>query len=170
MHNGCLTWDLLVPHQRAPSPKSDSVTHENYQRPPPPATVLDRPHSHMPQGRLRFPAVTNMTLIEQRYQARIDAMSPAERMARASSLFSWVRENIARQIVAESGPVAPEVLKWRVALRLYGDDPVTRRMIEEKLASVADLFPPVLSRPAEDVRALRTLVDDILPDHEENLN
>jgi hypothetical protein len=79
-----------------------------------------------------------MTLVEQTYQSIVDRMSPAERIARSVSLFYWVRENIARQIIAESGPLPPEVLKWRVALRLYGGDPVSRRMIEEKLASVAN--------------------------------
>jgi hypothetical protein len=107
-----------------------------------------------------------MTPIEQKYQARIDAMSPDERMDRASSLFNWVRENIARQIVAESGPVDPEVLKWRIALRLYGDDPVTRLMIEEKLASVADRTRPDRVQRRTDVRHLRTILDDILPEPE----
>jgi len=79
-----------------------------------------------------------MTLVEQTYQSIIDRMPPAERLARSVSLFYWVRENIGRQIIAESGPLPPEVLKWRIALRLYGGDPVSRCMIEEKLASVSD--------------------------------
>jgi hypothetical protein len=79
-----------------------------------------------------------MTLVEQTYQAIVDRMSPAERLERSVSLFFWVRENIARQIIAESGPLPPEVVKWRVALRLYGGDPVSRVIIEEKLASVSD--------------------------------
>jgi hypothetical protein len=107
-----------------------------------------------------------MTPIEQTYQAKIDAMTPAERMARASSLFNWVRETIARQIISEAGPLDPEVLKWRVALRLYGGDPNSRRMIEEKLASVADRHEPACVDRLSDVRHLKTHLDDILPEPE----
>jgi hypothetical protein len=53
--------------------------------------------------------------IGMKYQERIDAMTPKERVARAASLFQWTRETI--QIIAKSGPMDSEQLKWRVAMR-----------------------------------------------------
>ena len=76
--------------------------------------------------------------IERKYQEQIDAMTPKERVARASAMFQWVRETIARQIVAESGAVNPERLKWQVAMRQYGSDPALRAMIERMLERVPD--------------------------------
>lgn len=80
----------------------------------------------------------DMSSADQAFQSIIDGLTPAQRVARSVDLFNWVRQTIARQIVAEAGPLSAETLKWRVALRLYGGDPVSRRMIEERLASVAD--------------------------------
>jgi len=71
--------------------------------------------------------------IELKYQERIDAMTPKERVARAASLFQWTRETIARQIIAKSGPMDAEQLKWRVAMRQYGADKTTREMIQKVL-------------------------------------
>ena len=78
-----------------------------------------------------------MTFVEQEYQRRIRAMTPAEKLARMHALNEWARWNIARIITEESGPLPPEVLKWRVALRLYGRNPVCRTLIEEQLARVS---------------------------------
>jgi hypothetical protein len=77
-----------------------------------------------------------MSLVEQKYLEGIDALTPMERVARASTMFQWARETIARQIVAESGPMSSERLKWLVAMRQYGSDPVTRAMIERMLERV----------------------------------
>ena len=74
--------------------------------------------------------------IELKYQERIDAMTPKERVARAASLFQWTRETIARQIIAKSGPMDSEQLKWRVAMRQYGGDKTTREMIQKVLDNV----------------------------------
>ncbi len=76
--------------------------------------------------------------VRQRFQARIDALSPCERMQRATAMFQWAREIIARQILAQRGPMSSERLKWEVALRQYGADPRTRALIERRLASVSD--------------------------------
>ena len=65
-------------------------------------------------------------------------MSPAERVARSAAMFQWAREQIARQIRAEKGDVDKEELRWLVALRMYGDEPAVRKMIEEQLAFVSD--------------------------------
>jgi len=75
--------------------------------------------------------------VEMEYQRRIDALSPAERVARSAAMFQWTREQIAMQIVAEHGSIPDELLKWHVALRLYGREPVVRKMIEQKIADVS---------------------------------
>lgn len=74
--------------------------------------------------------------VELKYQERIDTMTPKERVARAASLFQWTRETIARQIVAQSGPMDSEQLKWLVAMRQYGADKATRAMIQKVLDNV----------------------------------
>ncbi len=75
--------------------------------------------------------------IELAYQQRIDSMLPFERVARSAAMFQWTCEQIARQIVSESGPMSDDLLKWHVALRLYGNEPAVRRMIEGKIADVS---------------------------------
>lgn len=77
-----------------------------------------------------------MDIIELKYRERIDALTPKERVARAASMFQWTRDAIARQIVADSGPMSSERLKWLVAMRQYGIDPATREMIQRVLENV----------------------------------
>ncbi|HIE99576.1 MAG TPA: hypothetical protein EYG03_15675 [Planctomycetes bacterium] len=76
--------------------------------------------------------------IEDAYCARIDAMTPVERVARAQSIYNWTRETIGRQIEEDRGPMKPERLKWEVALRLYGSEPIIVDWIEGILARVPD--------------------------------
>ena len=76
--------------------------------------------------------------IEQIYQKRMDALTPAQRIERSAAMFQWTREMIARQIQSEREPMSQEQLKWEVALRVYGADPRARAMIERKLADVSD--------------------------------
>jgi hypothetical protein len=78
-----------------------------------------------------------MSPIEQEYQARMDALSGRERIARSLALLAWSRQMIARRIIAESGEISAERLKWEVALRLYGSDPTVCRMIESELTDVS---------------------------------
>ncbi len=75
--------------------------------------------------------------IELEYQKRIDAMTPAERVARSAAMFEWTREQLARQITEQLGPIEKSILKWHVALRLYGNEPVVREMIEREIANVS---------------------------------
>ena len=74
--------------------------------------------------------------IESLYQQRTDAMTPAERVARAAAMFQWTREQIARQVIAEQGEMDEVKLNWMVGLRLYGGHPVIRRWIERKLEQI----------------------------------
>ncbi len=75
--------------------------------------------------------------VEVAYRDRMDSLMPCERVARSAAMFQWTREQIARQIIAEQGPLPEPRLKWLVALRLYGNSPIMRRCIERKLADVS---------------------------------
>jgi DNA-directed RNA polymerase subunit F len=75
--------------------------------------------------------------VEAKYLERIDALTPKERIARATSIFRWTREAIARRIVADLGPISSEKLKWLVAMRQYGADRTTEKMIQKVLENVA---------------------------------
>ena len=77
-----------------------------------------------------------MNLVELKYQERIDAYMPKERIARAAAIFQWTRETIARQITADSGPGSPDRLKWLVAMRQYGADATAREIIQRALENV----------------------------------
>jgi hypothetical protein len=76
--------------------------------------------------------------IEVEYRRRIDAMSIGERVRRAAELYAWSRGFVARQILAEQGPLSAERLKWEVALRQYGADPQARTLIERVRARASD--------------------------------
>ena len=76
------------------------------------------------------------SVIEKHYQARLQALTPAQRVERAAAMFAWTRDMLARQIVAQLGDMSDERLKWEVALRLYGSEPAVRAMIENRLQHV----------------------------------
>jgi hypothetical protein len=69
--------------------------------------------------------------VELEYRNRIDAMSVLDRVRRAEALFRWSRDYLARSILAAEGPMSDERLKHKVALRQYGTDSATRRLIDE---------------------------------------
>ena len=77
-----------------------------------------------------------MSTVEQEYQRKIDRLSGKERVARSMAVLQWTRETLARQIVAESGTMRDEQLKWEVARRLYGSDPAIQELIERRSADV----------------------------------
>ena len=79
------------------------------------------------------------SLVEEVYQQRIAATTPVEKIARMCALNSCSRWNLARVITEELGEMPPEVLKWQMALRLYGrnPDPKCRQLIEEQLERVS---------------------------------
>jgi hypothetical protein len=77
-----------------------------------------------------------MSVVEEAYRAAVDAMTPAQKIARMVQLNQLARWNIERCIVEEQGPLPPEVMKWEVALWIYGRNPVCRQLIEEQLARV----------------------------------
>ena len=77
-----------------------------------------------------------MDTIGKEYEKRMDALTPKERMARAASMHRWSREIIARQIASNEGPFPPERMKWLVALREYGANSMTRKLIRKALDHV----------------------------------
>ena len=58
-------------------------------------------------------------------------MSVADRIRRTEELFHWSRDYLVRSIVATRGQMSDQDIKWELALRLYGSDPVTRDLIDE---------------------------------------
>ena len=93
-----------------------------------------------------------MGIVEQVYQQAVDAMTPAEKFARMHALLFWARDLYARQLREKLGDVSDERLKWEVALRQYGSDPRTRKLIEQKLRDVsAEAFFRTLQRLASGI-------------------
>ncbi|MCA9112009.1 MAG: hypothetical protein KDA52_18800 [Planctomycetaceae bacterium] len=78
------------------------------------------------------------SIVEQHYQAAMSALTPCQRMERCAALTAWGRQMIAGRIIEEQGPLNDVELKWQVALRIYGSDPRTRRLIEQGMANVSD--------------------------------
>lgn len=76
-------------------------------------------------------------MIDQHYQDAIDRLTPREKIARGLAMFDWARGWISRQIVAEQGAMPHERLRWAVALRLYGDEPAMRKLIERHIAGLS---------------------------------
>jgi hypothetical protein len=69
--------------------------------------------------------------VELEYRTRVAAMSAAERVRRAEVLFRWSRDYLVRSILSEQGPMSDDRLKREVALRQYGANPSTKRLIDE---------------------------------------
>ena len=69
--------------------------------------------------------------VELEYRIRVDAMSAVERIRRAEALFRWSRDYLARSVLAMEGPMSDDLLRRKVALRQYGADPSTKKLINE---------------------------------------
>lgn len=79
------------------------------------------------------------TDVQAEYQRRIDAMTPAERVARGVAMFEMTRQAIARELLKERGPMSDAEVRWRVAMKLYGDENETiRRLIQEQIDRVSN--------------------------------
>jgi len=77
-----------------------------------------------------------MSLVEEAYRRAVDAMTPAEKIARMWALNEFGLRHVARRIKEECGSLPGDELKWRVALDMYGQNPDCRQLIEEQLARV----------------------------------
>ena len=79
-----------------------------------------------------------MSVVEDAYEQALDAMPPAQKMARVEAYLSWTRNLIARQLQKSLGPaVSEERLRWEVALRMYESDPGVARLIREHMRRVS---------------------------------
>lgn len=75
--------------------------------------------------------------LDDEYRARVQAMTPVERVNRAVSLFAWSQGLLERSVTAEQPTLSSDRLKWEVALRQYGADPKARLLIDELRRSAA---------------------------------
>jgi len=74
---------------------------------------------------------------EARFREAQDALPVHARVARAAAMFVWARGVIGREILARSGPLPTERLKWETAMRLYGSNATSRRLIQRMLDHVS---------------------------------
>ncbi len=79
-----------------------------------------------------------MSVVQQKYDELIDAMPIHVKVARAAQMFQWSRDWIRRQILAEKGLMSEQRLRLEVALRMYGQEEPTRRLLEKALSHVSD--------------------------------
>lgn len=77
------------------------------------------------------------TQAEARFREAQDALPAHARVARAAAMFVWARGVIGREILARSGPLPAERLKWEIAMRLYGSNATSRRLIQRMLDHVS---------------------------------
>ena len=75
--------------------------------------------------------------VEARFRAAQDALPAHARVARAAAMFLWARELIRREIRARQGGLSAEQVKWESAMRLYGADAASRRLIQRMLDHVS---------------------------------
>lgn len=78
------------------------------------------------------------TDVDVKYYERNKAMTPSERLERCTAMLNWTRQQVACRIRQADPNISDEELKWRVALRLYGDEPAIVKLIESQLAYVCD--------------------------------
>jgi len=74
---------------------------------------------------------------EARFREAQDALPVHARVARAAAMFVWARGVIGREILARSGPLPAERLKWEIAMRLYGSNATSRRLIQRVIDDVS---------------------------------
>ena len=77
------------------------------------------------------------TQAEARFREAQDALPAHARVARAAAMFVWARGVIGRDILARSGPLPAERLKWETAMRLYGSNATSRMLIQRMLDHVS---------------------------------
>lgn len=74
---------------------------------------------------------------EARFRAAQDSLPAHARVARAASMFCWARGVIRRDILSRRPDLSDDQLKWETALRLYGADPTSRKLIQRMLDHVS---------------------------------
>ena len=77
-----------------------------------------------------------MSEIDSIYQASIDALTPCEKVSRMVELFNWSREFLGRQVREENPDASLERVKLLVAMRMYGQEPGMKKLLEGALENV----------------------------------
>jgi len=75
--------------------------------------------------------------VQQEYENRMAALSGQEKVARSVSMWKWSRDVIARQILEQEPDCDPEILKWKVAQRVYASEPAVLALIQQALDRVS---------------------------------
>ena len=75
--------------------------------------------------------------LEARFRTVQASLPSHARVARAAAMFAWARDLIGREIVAHAGPLSDARLKWETAMRLYGSDAASRKLIQRMLDHVS---------------------------------
>ena len=72
-----------------------------------------------------------MSSVDDKYRECVGALSVAERIRRAETMFCWSRDFLARSL-AEASPSISEVdLKWEIAIRQYGSSSAFQTLVSE---------------------------------------
>ena len=72
-----------------------------------------------------------MSRVDDKYRECVGAMSVAERVRRAETIFCWSRDFLARSL-AEASPNISEVdLRWEIAIRQYGSNSAFQALVSE---------------------------------------
>jgi len=79
----------------------------------------------------------NATEVDLEYERRWKAMTDAEKVSRCAAMFAWTRQQMARRIRDDHPNLSDEEVKWRVAMKLYEQEPEVVKLIREHLASVS---------------------------------
>ena len=75
--------------------------------------------------------VRQMSSVEREYRRRSAELDVVDRIRRAEAMFLWSRDYLARSLHSSPEVASPLDLKFEIALRQYGSDPVFRRLIDE---------------------------------------
>lgn len=75
--------------------------------------------------------------IQKIYDDSMADLTPAERIARASAMLKWTRDFIARQILEEDPDCGEELLRLKVAARMYGSQPQVMALIQQEIERVS---------------------------------
>ena len=102
-----------------------------------PRMARQPPAACVPSGKMPVMEQSEREL-EARFRAVQDSLPSHVRVARATAMFSWNRDLIGREIVARTGPMSDDRLKWEIAMRMYGSDAACRTLIQRMLDHVSD--------------------------------
>ena len=76
--------------------------------------------------------------VQQEYEKRMAALSGREKVTRAAVLLKWSRDVIARQILEQKPVLNPEILKWKVAQRVYAAEPAVLALTQQAIDRVSE--------------------------------